>query len=296
MASAAEVPKQVLGDISPGQFSRDGKLLITGAARRAIIWDLESGKQLRSLDGHISTIHVVAFSPDGKLAVTGAGASFSEQTHTHEDATTRGWSVSDGKQLWRFAHTYEACQAMFSPDGMKVLTVDFGGFAAVLEAESGKKLFSFHARGPGHIDEYYLDLFSPASFSPDGSRIVATEIRKDDGFCVVILDADTGRDLRVLRTGDPLLRTAIFSPDGRCVVTASWDKTARIWDVRSGKQLQIFRGHQDFVNQRGSQRRRHHGRHGIERWNGSLVGRGDGRGGPPVELREAQVIRRLRDL
>ena len=41
---------------------------------------------------------------------------------------------------------------------------------------------------------------------------------------------------------------AAFSPDGRRVVSASNDKTARVWDSSSGEQLAVLRGHGDAVN------------------------------------------------
>jgi WD40 repeat protein len=37
-----------------------------------------------------------------------------------------------------------------------------------------------------------------------------------------------------------------FSPDGKKIVTASKDITARIWDAESGKQLKVLRGHRNL--------------------------------------------------
>ena len=42
-------------------------------------------------------------------------------------------------------------------------------------------------------------------------------------------------------------RSATFSPDGARVVTASADQTARIWDARTGTELAVLRGHDNYV-------------------------------------------------
>lgn len=38
-----------------------------------------------------------------------------------------------------------------------------------------------------------------------------------------------------------------FSPDGTVVITAGADKTARVWEVSSGRVLFELRGHADFA-------------------------------------------------
>ena len=37
--------------------------------------------------------------------------------------------------------------------------------------------------------------------------------------------------------------TAVYSTDGKFIVTASWDNTAKIWDATEGKLLSDLKGH-----------------------------------------------------
>ena len=57
--------------------------------------------------------------------------------------------------------------------------------------------------------------------------------------------------------------SAAFSGDGKRVVTASDDNTARIWDAESGKEIAVLKGHTGAVNERGVQRRRQAGGDGV---------------------------------
>jgi WD domain, G-beta repeat len=50
------------------------------------------------------------------------------------------------------------------------------------------------------------------------------------------------RERAVLAGHTGFVAFAAFSPDGARIVTASWDKTARVWDAASGKELARPRG------------------------------------------------------
>jgi len=41
--------------------------------------------------------------------------------------------------------------------------------------------------------------------------------------------------------------SAIFSPDGRRILTSSQDQTAKIWDAATGEELLTLKGHKEWV-------------------------------------------------
>ena len=141
-----------------------------------------------------------------------------------------------------------------SPDGARLLATtnegDFGhGTAAVFDAANGKLLADWHG---------FHNEIGDIDWSPDGTRAVATTVGRatvsfTDGQkperaiytdrVAYVWDTATGREMTHLRRHDDWVVSARFSPDGRRIVTASWDHTARIWDTSTGKELHVLRGH-----------------------------------------------------
>ena len=75
-------------------FSPDGKHLASSSwDKTARLWEVSSGKELRSFEGPSDTLNTIAFSPNSKSLATGSS-----------DKTTRLWEISSGKELLSFGH------------------------------------------------------------------------------------------------------------------------------------------------------------------------------------------------
>ena len=129
---------------------------------------------------------------------------------------------------------FSAFDAVFSPDGQRVLTASWDNTARLWDAATGAELLVLKGHeGP----------VTSAVFSPDGRRVLTASQDKT----ARLWDAATGAELLVLKGHENWVTSAVFSPDGRRVLTASGDHTARLWDAATGAELLVLKGHEDPV-------------------------------------------------
>ena len=63
-----------------------------------------------------------------------------------------------------------------------------------------------------------------------------------------VWEASTGKAVAVLRGHTAEVNSAVFSPDGKWIATASSDGTVQMWEASTGKAVAELRGHMAEVN------------------------------------------------
>ncbi|MDX1616298.1 MAG: protein kinase [Candidatus Promineifilaceae bacterium] len=221
-----------IGTIRLVDFSADGQM-VASASRDGTsrVWDTSSGETLLVL-AHGAHVRSVAFHPEGHSLISG-------------DLTgvARIWDISakgPAERVALQANQGLAWDADLSPDGRTLVT---GGIARLWDLDTGEEL----RRLIGHRDEV-----TSVAFHPNGGQVATSSI---DGTARV-WDAATGEQLLTLADHDAASPSAgglggvlqvNYDPDGRRLVTAGADRTARIWDSESGKVLTVLEGHREAL-------------------------------------------------
>jgi WD40 repeat protein len=154
-------------------FSPDGKIMASTNFTTSIhLWDLTTGKELPSLQGHEARIAALSFSPDGRFL-----ASCSGEIESHGetvDPSIRIWDVTRAKQLLKInGHKSKVCSVAYSPDGQFLASGSEDGTVRLWEVATGKELFQFQDEGS--------NVYSVA-FAPDGKTVASA---MSDGTALV---------------------------------------------------------------------------------------------------------------
>lgn len=261
------VDLQAPTDVNVARFSPDGTRVVGGGEDGTIwIWDVATASRLVELHGHQGMVDDVRFSPTQppfRHVVVSAGvdqtarvwdpyigrvlsestkplksASFSADgtlvVGAGSDGVARVWRSTTGEQLAELpAQPGSLESAEFSRDGRYIVTGGSDGIARVWEWRTGRKRAENIAVGGG---------VNAVAFDPSGKFVLIAGSGKDNVARIWEWAAAADKP-RLLRGHDNLITNAGFSPDGSLIVTASLDKTARIWDAVTGKELHTLRGH-----------------------------------------------------
>src|SRR5262249_36277859 len=155
------------------------------------LWNLETGAEVRRFEGHMSRVRAVAFSPDGKRAVSGCVLG-----DNNRDNNLRIWEVKTGKEVSKYPipaapaqgrtdignlnmyvgsgglrgfapggfvpfgpfpdHTTGIASVAFSPDGKFVLAGCMDNVLRVFELRTGKE-----RKLEGHTQQLHGAVFTP---------------------------------------------------------------------------------------------------------------------------------------
>jgi WD40 repeat protein len=165
--------------------------------------------------GHYGYVKSVAFSPNGRLVLTGGA-----------DGSVCLWDVRSGREIRRFrGHSDSVKSVTFSPDGRLVLTGSEDGTARIWDAATGRQIQKLVT----------TSAVLSASFSPDG-RWVLTAGENPNAR---LWDAATAREVRKWQVHPGQSSSAAFSPDGQLVLIRT-NGDMELWNREKGDEILHF--------------------------------------------------------
>ena len=198
-------------------FSTDNHYVLTGSNdNTARLWMVEDGSNLGRFEGHSDNVTVVGISSDNRYVLTGS-----------QDGTIRLWSLDNLEEVRSFGElTYEILFAGMSPDNRNVVAASSDGTFHVWSLENGDEM---ERLGP-------FGFVQSVAFSGGGHDIV---IGQEDGS-VLISRIDGEEEPRHFEGHSDVVKSLGVSSDGRYLITASSDRTARLWLIQSGDEVHRF--------------------------------------------------------
>ncbi|HQP25667.1 MAG TPA: PDZ domain-containing protein, partial [Smithellaceae bacterium] len=249
-------------------FSPTGKFLLSHAVARTLnLWDVATGKEIRSFSDSEDNINSFAFSPDESFFATGGwkgllkmrsletgatiwavkghsdyvqrivfSADGKRVVTSSSDKTVKIWDAATGREIRTLSGSAEAVTGLaFSPDEKNIVSVSKDGIIRLWDAATGGEIRTYAGK-PGWT--------KAVAFSPDGRYVMAGNEKTE----ITVWEAATGREIQSFSIEPKSVSRVDFSPDSRRVLTVGINRVFHLWDVFSAREIMNFTGHSIMIS------------------------------------------------
>jgi WD40 repeat protein len=182
------------------------------------------------LAGHRDTVSHCAYSPDGTRIVSASN-----------DNTLKLWDASNGRELATIAgrEGIQLQRCEFTPDGSRIVSRSWGQ----MPADRKLRLWDAETGDPIAIlaDDFAI-IEQPWLFSPNGREILVPRYSR-----LTLSDSSTGELLDSLVGHNDEITAWTYSFDGSRIISASSDKTLKLWDACNRSEIATLAGHEGAV-------------------------------------------------
>ena len=209
-------------------FLPDSQRILCGGRNGLELWDVRTKKQVRRFEGHKGAVPSLALSPDGHYAL-------SAEDRDGPTGVLKLWDVDSGKELYEKKGQDDGrhLRFAFTPDGKRFSAGSYRFALQMFEVETGKQLAVFSQCKA-----------NTTVFTHDGKRIIfgTRDIAFDRGY-LGELDVETGEIRRFETNDERSVSSLALSADGTRLLSNNPNNSARLWDVKTGKEMLPRTGH-----------------------------------------------------
>lgn len=213
--------KGEFSQIVAAAFSPDKRYALTAKPQTMVLWDMQSGAALTYWTAP-SEILDVDLLPDASLALLGL-----------VDHSAAMFDVKNGGVRQVFYHDARVNSVAYDPINGRVLSGSDDFSARLWSASTGREL-----RRWDHADEVQL-----VEFSPDG-KLAFTMAKYDRAAVWNTADGSLVNQIPLFRSAlrrGQTYTAAVFSIDGRQLLTGNANREVHLWDVGSMQRLNRWR-------------------------------------------------------